>query len=189
MLLKAAELATAREQRAAVLPTDKGLMARRAAPSVFIVDSDLRVLYHHIDPCERRSDCLPANGELPALVAKVVREMLIMQGLDVEEGRPCVAAPNASIVIRVLPLQGPRKAFAVLVERFKRRDYLHAFSERYGLSTREREVLALLVKGAKNVEIAHHLNVAETTAIFHVKRLMAKTDARNRTELVAKVIG
>lgn len=189
MLLKAAELAVAGEQRAPVAPSDERIMARRGAPSIFVIDEELRLLFHRSDPRERRSDCLPAHGALPPLVARVVTEMLKTEGIAAREGHPCVAAPNGSIVVRLMRLEGPQTTFAVLVERFKRRDHLNLFAERYALSQREREVLALLVKGAKNAEIAHHLKVAETTAIFHVKRLLAKTDSRNRTELVAKVVG
>ena len=65
---------------------------------------------------------------------------------------------------------------------------MHSLAQRFGLSARERQVLALLAKGAKNSEIASRLNIAESTAIFHVKRLLTKTNSRNRTELVSKVV-
>jgi DNA-binding CsgD family transcriptional regulator len=100
------------------------------------------------------------------------------------------AVPNGSVLVRVLPLAGGKSPrYAVLVERFRIRASLRAVASRYALSKREHEALALVVKGAKNSEIASRLQIAPSTAVFHVKRLMAKTGARNRAELVAKVVG
>jgi ATP/maltotriose-dependent transcriptional regulator MalT len=50
------------------------------------------------------------------------------------------------------------------------------------LSKREREVLALLADGLTNREIAHRLFIAEATAKLHVRRILAKTGTRSRTE-------
>jgi DNA-binding CsgD family transcriptional regulator len=75
-----------------------------------------------------------------------------------------------------------------MVERIRLRRQLHILAQRFGLSARERQVLDLVAKGSKNSEIAARLNIAESTAIFHVKRLLTKTNSRNRTELVAKVV-
>ena len=52
------------------------------------------------------------------------------------------------------------------------------------LTPRELEVLALLARGQKNVEIAGRLSVSERTVKFHVSSLMHKLGAENRTEAV-----
>lgn len=52
------------------------------------------------------------------------------------------------------------------------------------LTPREREVLALVGRGASNVEIAEALVVSPLTAKTHVARLFAKLDARDRAQLV-----
>jgi DNA-binding CsgD family transcriptional regulator len=86
-------------------------------------------------------------------------------------------------------LDGPTgPGYAIMVERIRLRRQLHIVAQRFGLSARERQVLDLVAKGAKNSEIAARLSIAESTAIFHVKRLLTKTNSRNRTELVAKVV-
>jgi DNA-binding CsgD family transcriptional regulator len=54
-----------------------------------------------------------------------------------------------------------------------------------GLSEREREVLAILVDGGSNKEIARSLQVSIHTAKFHVASLRDKLQARGRAELVA----
>ncbi|MFQ5858557.1 MAG: response regulator [Anaerolineae bacterium] len=53
------------------------------------------------------------------------------------------------------------------------------------LTKREREVLRLVVKGRSNKEIARTLTISENTVKFHLKNILAKLHARNRTEAVA----
>ena len=53
------------------------------------------------------------------------------------------------------------------------------------LTTREREVLALLGDGRSNREIAGHLFITAKTASVHVSNIMAKLGAASRTEAVA----
>ena len=53
------------------------------------------------------------------------------------------------------------------------------------LSDREREVLALLVQGLSNAEIAEHLVVSTAAAKYHVSGILSKLGAANRTEAVA----
>jgi len=53
------------------------------------------------------------------------------------------------------------------------------------LTDREVEVLRLVVKGLSNREIAGGLTISENTVKFHLKNILAKLHARNRTEAVA----
>jgi DNA-binding NarL/FixJ family response regulator len=52
------------------------------------------------------------------------------------------------------------------------------------LTTREKEVVALVAKGLSNDEIAETLVLSPTTAKTHVSRAMTKLDARDRAQLV-----
>lgn len=54
----------------------------------------------------------------------------------------------------------------------------------YHLSTREREVLALLAEGAPNKVIARRLGISVHTAKFHVAAIVSKLGAANRTEAI-----
>jgi ATP/maltotriose-dependent transcriptional regulator MalT len=54
--------------------------------------------------------------------------------------------------------------------------------EPFGLTPRERQVLALVAAGATNREIGKQLFMAEKTASVHVSRILAKLDVRSRTE-------
>jgi DNA-binding NarL/FixJ family response regulator len=67
-----------------------------------------------------------------------------------------------------------------------RRGPIQTFSrDRAGLTPRENEVLAMIANGAHDREIASTLHVAETTVKTHVKNVLRKLHARNRTEAAA----
>ena len=53
------------------------------------------------------------------------------------------------------------------------------------LSGREREVLALLVEGLSDKEIAGRLSIAENTAKNHVSNILSKLGVKNRTQAAA----
>ena len=54
------------------------------------------------------------------------------------------------------------------------------------LTDREQEVLALLVQGLRNAEIAERLRTSVKTAEFHVGRLLHQLKARSRTEAILR---
>jgi NarL family two-component system response regulator LiaR len=58
-------------------------------------------------------------------------------------------------------------------------------SETFGLTPREREILALLAEGKNNNEIASALYISVSTAKFHVSSIFAKMNVSNRVEAVA----
>lgn len=58
-------------------------------------------------------------------------------------------------------------------------------TKRYLLTTREAEVMELLVRGNTASDIASKLTISENTAKTHVKRLYAKLDVHKRRELLA----
>jgi DNA-binding CsgD family transcriptional regulator len=55
----------------------------------------------------------------------------------------------------------------------------------FGLTPRERQVLALIAEGATNRQIGAALYMAEKTASVHVSRILAKLGVRSRTQAAA----
>jgi NarL family two-component system response regulator LiaR len=58
-------------------------------------------------------------------------------------------------------------------------------ADRYGLTPREREVLALMVEGKSNPEIAESLVVSRSTAKAHVSNILSKMGVSKRTEAIS----
>ncbi len=56
------------------------------------------------------------------------------------------------------------------------------------LSAREVEVLELIVQGLSNKQIAYHLKIAEDTAKNHVKNILKKLGADDRTQAATRAI-
>jgi NarL family two-component system response regulator LiaR len=57
--------------------------------------------------------------------------------------------------------------------------------EAFGLTSREQEVLALVVEGMSNPEIAARLVVSRSTAKAHVSNILSKLGVSNRAEAIA----
>ncbi len=74
------------------------------------------------------------------------------------------------------------------VESARARDEFAADNPLNRLTRREREVLALLFKGYANKAIAEEFGVTADTAAFHVKGVVRKLGARNRTGAVVTAL-
>lgn len=54
------------------------------------------------------------------------------------------------------------------------------------LSDRERDVFLLVARGLSNAEVAHELNLSESTVKAHFGRLLVKLDVANRVQVVIR---
>lgn len=68
------------------------------------------------------------------------------------------------------------------------RDHEQALSTHFDLSTREQDVLALMVQGMTDRQIGDTLFISHGTARTHVSHILQKLDARNRAAAVRKAL-
>jgi len=64
---------------------------------------------------------------------------------------------------------------------------LHSRLKAYGVSPREAEVIAHLLRGHRNPEVAEAMGITEYTVKDHLKHLFAKLSVTSRTELFARL--
>ena len=78
---------------------------------------------------------------------------------------------------------------AGMAERFEKRAVGSANGRRAArpdFSRLENEILALVVEGLSNPEIAEKMHLSQHTIKFHVRRILQKVGVVNRTELARK---
>jgi len=102
-------------------------------------------------------------GAIGYLLKNVSGDELAKAIREARAGRPTLAPEAAQALINATRPSAPR----------------------FELSPREREVLALLVEGLNNPDIADRLVVSRSTIKFHVSSILSKLGAASRTEAVA----
>ncbi len=168
--------------------------AGRASPAQFVLTRDCQVESRWI-PSDDPNDVLQnilelSDADLPPVVESAVRTVTATWTDDPATWEPGIEVPLPFMVVRVAPLTGTAgPKIGVLVERYRSRNPLRHAQEKFGMSSRELEVLSLVLKGFGTPQIATALDIAESTAHDHIKRMMLKTRARNRVELAAKALG
>jgi DNA-binding CsgD family transcriptional regulator len=163
--------------------------ARRQRIQLIIVDSDCRVVVDSIESDELVLQSLLSGDRtmLHDTVSEIVRP-LIERCLG-GEPQAQIAFLDAHHYVRVTQLEGRQGTlFAVTVEYFRGGDSLTRAARKYRLTPREIDVLALILEGASAGETARTLKIAETTVQGYYKRLLSKTQSRNRPAMVANVL-
>ena len=75
------------------------------------------------------------------------------------------------------------------VHEMSEREKFYRFSTQHDLSTRERDMLRLILEEKTVAEIAEALSISENTVKYHVKNILQKTGNRTRKDLVAAYLG
>lgn len=100
------------------------------------------------------------------------------------------ARPVSFLVVRTQPMSGPAGLFiGVRIDRFQPPNSLTGAASRFHISPREVQVLALLLDGNHLDQIADRLSITSSTVQDHIGSMLGKTDSRNRSELIARVLG
>ena len=112
-------------------------------------------------------------GAISYLLKNVSAEDLAAAIREAHAGRSTLA-PEA---IQVLIQEGGQQAARA-----------HELPDGFDLTPREREVLALMVEGLSNPEIAERLVVSRSTAKAHVSNILSKMGVSNRAEAIATAL-
>ena len=127
---------------------------------------------------------------LPRVLESAVRELTASWTEDPATQRRGHALPLPFLRLRTQPLAGTGGPFiGVLIETVPHRNSLARAAARFEISPRESEVLALLLDGSSLAQIAATLHITSSTVQDHLKSLLYKTNAQNRSEMIAKVFG
>lgn len=148
------------------------LANRRAGPVVLFLD------------CSMELRAASLHGELLwNQFAAAITALGSEQGANVD-GTVQTITPDGSHAVSLIRLCGD-EGYAVLLDPLADDDRSLAH---FALTRREREVAQLLVEGANTPEIAKALSIAPTTAMVHVKSIMAKTGSRTRAAAVGRMV-
>jgi DNA-binding CsgD family transcriptional regulator len=167
-------------------PADAIFSMRRPRARVLVLDAGLNIV--GADPqALRMLDDLGARcaGRLQPALEQPIRQWRAAGAPDGEYA----TAQVTGIALRAIALDGPMPWTAVMLERVCTRETLETAKSRFRLSPRECDVLRLVLEGDSACEIGTRLQIAEYTVGDYLKRIFAKTHVRNRSEMIAKVLG
>lgn len=151
-----------------------------ADEAFYVLDRDLQIV-------------LASNGDttnrLPAVVEASVRE-LISDWTPAGFNAPGIARPLPYLVLRTQPMLGPAGLFVgVRIGRSRVPDSLSGPAARFHITPREVQVLALVLDGLHLVQIGEQLFITSSTVQDHIRSMLDKTASRNRSELIARMLG
>lgn len=157
------------------------VLKQRAVPQFYVVDKDFRiVLACGGVPTAQQPDALPPSIE------RIARNLMHR----VRHAADSVLGMDNDMVVRIVkPFSSDGNLTCIIVEKLRTRDPLSEAVKKHGITNRQSQVLNLLMQGAPNIDIAAQLHIAQTTVEDHVKNIAAKTDARSRSQIVARVLG
>ncbi len=148
-----------------MMPVMDGLEATKALHEL---TPDTKIVILSVSDAEKSVFSALKNGAVGYLVKSMKAETLFQKVRDIAQGEIALSPVLAARVVEEFG-------------RLKRREE----STMGGLSEREREVLAMVVAGQSNKEIAEGLVIAESTVKRHLHNILDKLHAKNRAEAAA----
>jgi DNA-binding CsgD family transcriptional regulator len=157
-----------------------------AYEAFYVLDRDMRIVLAWSASAPPGS--LTAD-RLPPVLEACVRELTAGWASD-GANAPGVARPVPSLVLRAHPLLGPAGLFVgVRLDRYQPPNSLSGVAARFHITPREVQVLALLLDGLHLVQVGERLYITSSTVQDHIKSMLDKTASRNRSELIARMLG
>lgn len=66
-------------------------------------------------------------------------------------------------------------------------DKLDSFCDRYSLTSRQRDIIELIMEGYSNKDISESLHITEGTVKTHIYNIFKKTDITSRNQVIVRV--
>ncbi len=159
----------------------------------YVLDTDMQIVLAWSSEDQRRIALTGVHTKiaerLPSVLEETVRALTAAWSSDTVR-RPGVSRPVPFLVVRTQPMTGPKGLFiGVRIDRFQAPNSLTGAASQFHISPREVQVLALLLDGNQLNQIATQLHITSSTVQDHIKSMLDKTGSRNRSELIARVLG
>jgi DNA-binding CsgD family transcriptional regulator len=129
---------------------------------------------------------------LPTHVYAVVGRLFAAEAGDDPRRPPRVRVRTRGgrwAIIEAARLEGIDRAIAVSVHGATAEDILALVARAHGLSTRERELVALVLEGLSTRQLAERMFISRYTVQDHLKSVFDKLGVRSRRELVTGMFG
>lgn len=150
-----------------------------------------RLALGDLDGAAEAADRAAERARREGRIIEAAEAEMVAARARVAAGQPGVAARRLEVVVHTSDADGfaaVRRAAGRTLQRTGRRVRPAAGSGALGLSARERDVLARLLRGMRNAEIAADLHISLHTARVHVSRVLAAHGAATRLDLVRQVL-
>lgn len=174
--------------RQAQLPRRRSIGDTPSGASVLLLDEDFELT----DATAVASERLSLIGNRPGgSLPTAIRMAATAARVGADSQTPALARVRATdgrwFVIEAASVSSTPGAerFAVTIQPADAHHTLELACDLYGLTTRERMVVAGAVAGADTRRIANELGISPYTVQDHLKSVFAKTDVTSRSELVA----
>jgi DNA-binding CsgD family transcriptional regulator len=162
-----------------------------AYSALIVVDAEAQIKFSFWDGSDGQDAkellCEPNGSRLLGWLEVLVRSLI--EDARAPDFKSYVVLRDAGRTLRLLPLAGLEGTlFGLVMEADLDHTAIARAAGRFHLTRRQTEVLVLVLGGASASDVARSLVISEYTAQGYVKSLLAKTGARNRAAMVAKVL-
>jgi DNA-binding CsgD family transcriptional regulator len=170
------------------------LGAASADEAFYVLDRDMQIVLAWNSANQRRIALTGLQTRiaerLPAVLEETVRELTAGWGKSTAENKPGMARPVPFLVVHTQPVVGPSGLLiGVRLDRYEVPNSLREPAARFHISPREVQVLTLVLDGKHLDEIATQLHITSSTVQDHIRSMVEKTGSRNRSALIARIMG
>jgi DNA-binding CsgD family transcriptional regulator len=164
--------------------------ARDESSALYVLDQEYGIVLAWSAVPDETAAIAASETRLPKRIEESVRQLTRGWTTDPATRRTGAARPTPFLVVLTQPLVGPNGFFiGVVIQLFKQPHSLTAAAAQFAMSPREAQVLALLLNGAQIPEVGVRLSITPSTVQDHIKSLLHKTTSKNRSQMIAKVLG